>query len=140
METLIFPDPRALSAIEKLVSHNSGSGTATRLVLRGGYSWDSKDLSQLSHPLIFLQITALIKKYILRQQTIMLVVVPSNVDIATTEALSMAQEVDPEGDRTIGKKRDKPTNGRWSGSGKASLESKWVFVGTCAGVGAAPSR
>lgn len=29
-------------------------------------------------------------------------VVPSNVDIATTEALSMAQEVDPEGDRTIG--------------------------------------
>nr|KAF6382414.1 hypothetical protein mPipKuh1_008800 [Pipistrellus kuhlii] len=47
------------------------------------------------------QITALIKKYILRQQTIMLVVVPSNVDIATTEALSMAQEVDPEGDRTI---------------------------------------
>ena len=29
-------------------------------------------------------------------------VVPSNVDIATTEALSMAQEVDPDGDRTIG--------------------------------------
>ena len=29
-------------------------------------------------------------------------VVPSNVDIATTEALSMAKEVDPEGDRTIG--------------------------------------
>lgn len=28
--------------------------------------------------------------------------VPSNVDIATTEALSMAQEVDPDGDRTIG--------------------------------------
>ncbi|XP_036206139.1 interferon-induced GTP-binding protein Mx1 isoform X2 [Myotis myotis] len=48
------------------------------------------------------QIIALIKKYILRQQTIMLVVVPSNVDIATTEALSMAQEVDPDGDRTIG--------------------------------------
>ncbi|XP_019601325.2 interferon-induced GTP-binding protein Mx1 [Rhinolophus sinicus] len=48
------------------------------------------------------QITTLIKKYILRQETINLVVVPSNVDIATTEALSMAQEVDPEGDRTIG--------------------------------------
>lgn len=39
-----------------------------------------------------------------------MVVVPSNVDIATTEALSMAQEVDPEGDRTIGKKREKPRN------------------------------
>uniref|UniRef100_A0A452SR23 Interferon-induced GTP-binding protein Mx2 n=1 Tax=Ursus americanus TaxID=9643 RepID=A0A452SR23_URSAM len=51
---------------------------------------------------IGLQIKALIKKYIQRQQTINLVVVPCNVDIATTEALSMAQEVDPEGDRTIG--------------------------------------
>ncbi|XP_053420797.1 interferon-induced GTP-binding protein Mx1 [Nycticebus coucang] len=48
------------------------------------------------------QIKALIKKYITKQETINLVVVPSNVDIATTEALSMAQEVDPEGDRTIG--------------------------------------
>nr|XP_020140284.1 interferon-induced GTP-binding protein Mx1 [Microcebus murinus] len=48
------------------------------------------------------QIKVLIKKYINKQETINLVVVPSNVDIATTEALSMAQEVDPEGDRTIG--------------------------------------
>lgn len=31
-----------------------------------------------------------------------MVVVPANVDIATTEALRMAQEVDPQGDRTIG--------------------------------------
>ncbi|XP_016076805.1 PREDICTED: interferon-induced GTP-binding protein Mx2 [Miniopterus natalensis] len=51
---------------------------------------------------IGLQIKMLIKKYIQRQQTINLVVVPCNVDIATTEALSMAHEVDPEGDRTIG--------------------------------------
>ncbi|XP_072825538.1 interferon-induced GTP-binding protein Mx2-like [Vicugna pacos] len=48
------------------------------------------------------QIKALIRKYIRRQETINLVVVPCNVDIATTEALSMAQEVDPDGDRTIG--------------------------------------
>ncbi|KAK7812280.1 hypothetical protein U0070_024434 [Myodes glareolus] len=48
------------------------------------------------------QIKKLIKTYIQKQETINLVVVPSNVDIATTEALSMAQEVDPEGDRTIG--------------------------------------
>uniref|UniRef100_A0A8C0KVX6 Interferon-induced GTP-binding protein Mx2 n=1 Tax=Canis lupus dingo TaxID=286419 RepID=A0A8C0KVX6_CANLU len=45
---------------------------------------------------------ALIKNYIQKQETINLVVVPCNVDIATTEALSMAQEVDPNGDRTIG--------------------------------------
>nr|WCD42042.1 myxovirus resistance dynamin-like GTPase 2 [Eidolon helvum] len=51
---------------------------------------------------IGVQIKELIRKYIQRQQTINLVVVPCNVDIATTEALSMAQEVDPDGDRTIG--------------------------------------
>ncbi|XP_066478166.1 interferon-induced GTP-binding protein Mx1-like [Tiliqua scincoides] len=48
------------------------------------------------------QILTLIKKYINKQQTINLVVVPSNVDIATTEALKMAQEVDPKGERTLG--------------------------------------
>ncbi|XP_075398388.1 interferon-induced GTP-binding protein Mx2 [Tenrec ecaudatus] len=53
-------------------------------------------------PDIEMQVKALIKKYIQRQQTINLVVVPCNVDIATTEALKMAKEVDPEGDRTIG--------------------------------------
>ena len=66
----------------------------------------SQDLSQLSYPLIFLQIKSLIRKYILRQETINLVVVPANVDIATTEALRMAQDVDPQGDRTIGKKSE----------------------------------
>lgn len=50
-----------------------------------------------------LQIKKLIKKIITKQETINLVVVPSNVDIATTEALKMAQEVDPLGERTVGK-------------------------------------
>uniref|UniRef100_UPI00398F148F interferon-induced GTP-binding protein Mx3-like n=1 Tax=Pristiophorus japonicus TaxID=55135 RepID=UPI00398F148F len=48
------------------------------------------------------QIKSLIKKFIQRQETINLVVVPCNVDIATTEALKMAQEVDPSGERTLG--------------------------------------
>ncbi|KAM4043989.1 interferon-induced GTP-binding protein Mx-like [Anomaloglossus baeobatrachus] len=48
------------------------------------------------------QIRYLIKKYIERQETICLVVVPCNVDIATTEALEMAREVDPSGERTLG--------------------------------------
>lgn len=48
------------------------------------------------------QIKRMIKKYISRQETINLVVVPSNVDIATTEALEMAKTVDPEGERTLG--------------------------------------
>ncbi|XP_048835188.1 interferon-induced GTP-binding protein Mx3-like [Brienomyrus brachyistius] len=48
------------------------------------------------------QIKNLIKKFITKQETINLVVVPCNVDIATTEALKMAQEVDPHGERTLG--------------------------------------
>ncbi|XP_019380316.1 PREDICTED: interferon-induced GTP-binding protein Mx1-like isoform X2 [Gavialis gangeticus] len=48
------------------------------------------------------QIKKLIKRIITKQETINLVVVPSNVDIATTEALKMAQEVDPLGERTLG--------------------------------------
>ncbi|XP_069744945.1 interferon-induced GTP-binding protein Mx1-like isoform X3 [Narcine bancroftii] len=48
------------------------------------------------------QIKKLIKLTIQKKETINLVVVPCNVDIATTEALKMAQEVDPSGDRTLG--------------------------------------
>lgn len=47
-------------------------------------------------------IKRLILKIIKKQETISLVVVPCNVDIATTEALRMAQEVDPDGERTLG--------------------------------------
>nr|BAF30836.1 Mx protein [Gallus gallus] len=48
------------------------------------------------------QIKTLLKKYIGCKETIIVVVVPCNVDIATTEALKMAQEVDPTGERTLG--------------------------------------
>ncbi|XP_014736148.1 PREDICTED: interferon-induced GTP-binding protein Mx-like [Sturnus vulgaris] len=48
------------------------------------------------------QIKMLLKKHIGCKETVNLVVVPCNVDIATTEALKMAQEVDPTGERTIG--------------------------------------
>ncbi|KAG7315626.1 hypothetical protein KOW79_020492 [Hemibagrus wyckioides] len=44
----------------------------------------------------------LIRNVIEKQGTIILVVVPCNVDISTTEALKMAQEVDPNGERTLG--------------------------------------
>nr|AVR93640.1 Mx Protein [Columba sp.] len=48
------------------------------------------------------QIKRLLKKIIGCKETLNLVVVPCNVDIATTEALKMAQEVDPRGERTLG--------------------------------------
>uniref|UniRef100_A0A672SVF0 Dynamin-type G domain-containing protein n=1 Tax=Sinocyclocheilus grahami TaxID=75366 RepID=A0A672SVF0_SINGR len=44
----------------------------------------------------------LIEKFIKRQDTISLVVVPANIDIATTEALQMAFRVDSTGQRTLG--------------------------------------
>lgn len=48
------------------------------------------------------KIKNLIEKFIRKQETINLVVVPANVDIATTEALKMAKTVDPHGQRTLG--------------------------------------
>ncbi|XP_050958922.1 interferon-induced GTP-binding protein Mx-like [Labeo rohita] len=47
------------------------------------------------------QIKNVILKYISKSETIILVVVPCNVDITTTEALRMAQHADPEGNRTL---------------------------------------
>ncbi|XP_048017704.1 interferon-induced GTP-binding protein Mx-like [Megalobrama amblycephala] len=47
------------------------------------------------------QIKNLILKYITKNETIILVVVPCNVDITTTEALRMARDVDSEGHRTL---------------------------------------
>ncbi|XP_050956148.1 LOW QUALITY PROTEIN: interferon-induced GTP-binding protein Mx3 [Labeo rohita] len=47
------------------------------------------------------QIRRLILKFISKKETINLVVVPCNVDVATTEALRMAQGVDPDGSRTL---------------------------------------
>lgn len=41
-------------------------------------------------------------KFISNPETLNMVVVPCNNDIATTEALKMAQEVDPDGTRTLG--------------------------------------
>ncbi|NXF89161.1 MX protein, partial [Eubucco bourcierii] len=48
------------------------------------------------------QIQKILKKTISCKETLNLVVVPCNVDIATTEALKMVQEVDPHGERTLG--------------------------------------
>uniref|UniRef100_A0A3P9DM57 Interferon-induced GTP-binding protein Mx n=1 Tax=Maylandia zebra TaxID=106582 RepID=A0A3P9DM57_9CICH len=48
------------------------------------------------------KIKTIIQTAISKQETINLVVVPCNVDIATTEALNMAKLVDPDGERTLG--------------------------------------
>ncbi|XP_046352527.2 interferon-induced GTP-binding protein Mx1-like [Haliotis rufescens] len=48
------------------------------------------------------RIKQMIRKYIGRQETIILAVLQCNVDIATCEALKMAKEFDDEGGRTLG--------------------------------------
>ncbi|KAK2800258.1 hypothetical protein FQN51_006166 [Onygenales sp. PD_10] len=44
----------------------------------------------------------MVQGYMKSSRSVMLAVVPANVDIATQEILEMAKEVDPEGERTIG--------------------------------------
>ncbi|KAF2670865.1 dynamin GTPase [Microthyrium microscopicum] len=47
-------------------------------------------------------VLAMVKRYMANPRSIMLTVVPANVDIATQEILTMAEEVDEEGVRTLG--------------------------------------
>ncbi|KAI1525882.1 interferon-induced GTP-binding protein Mx2, partial [Pyrenophora tritici-repentis] len=44
----------------------------------------------------------MVKRYIKDSRTIILAVLPSNVDVATQEILTLAEEADPAGDRTLG--------------------------------------
>ncbi|KAE8621395.1 hypothetical protein XENTR_v10004813 [Xenopus tropicalis] len=92
----------------------SGKGISDELISLEVISPDVPDLTLIDLPGITRvalpdqpkdieqQIKKMIRKYIQKQETINLVVVPSNVDIATTEALEMAREVDPNGERTLG--------------------------------------
>jgi Dynamin central region/Dynamin family/Dynamin GTPase effector domain len=48
------------------------------------------------------RVQGMVKSYIKGSRTIILAVVPANVDIATQEILSMAEEADPLGERTMG--------------------------------------
>jgi hypothetical protein len=47
-------------------------------------------------------VLAMVRRYMANPRSIMLTVVPANVDIATQEILTMAEEVDEEGIRTLG--------------------------------------
>jgi hypothetical protein len=47
-------------------------------------------------------VLAMVRRYMENPRSIMLTVIPANVDIATQEILTMAEEVDEEGVRTLG--------------------------------------
>ncbi|KAF2230737.1 dynamin GTPase [Viridothelium virens] len=49
-----------------------------------------------------LMVREMVQEYMKNPRSVMIAVVPANVDIATQEILEMAREVDPEGQRTIG--------------------------------------
>ncbi|KAK1991093.1 interferon-induced GTP-binding protein Mx2 [Colletotrichum falcatum] len=47
-------------------------------------------------------VKSMVRRYIKDNRTIILAVLPSNVDVATQETLTLAEEADPAGDRTLG--------------------------------------
>ncbi|KAH0434589.1 hypothetical protein CcaCcLH18_05200 [Colletotrichum camelliae] len=47
-------------------------------------------------------VKSMVKRYIKDSRTIILAILPSNVDVATQEILTLAAEADPAGDRTLG--------------------------------------
>jgi hypothetical protein len=47
-------------------------------------------------------VKSMVRRYMDNPRSIMLVVVPANVDIATQEILTMAEDADPDGHRTLG--------------------------------------
>ncbi len=48
------------------------------------------------------QVENLARKYIVQKNTLILAVTAANVDIVTSEAIRLAREVDPKGERTLG--------------------------------------
>ncbi|NXI54663.1 MX protein, partial [Chloroceryle aenea] len=108
------------SQVEKAIRHaqdvvaGTGGAISEELISLEIWSPDVPDLTLIDLPGIARvavgnqpkdigeQIKMLLRKIIGCKETLNLVVVPCNVDIATTEALKMAQEVDPSGERTLG--------------------------------------
>ncbi|KAG7315627.1 hypothetical protein KOW79_020493 [Hemibagrus wyckioides] len=112
-----FEDPKDVDQLIRKAQNQmagSGMGISDKLISLEVTSTNVPDLTLIDLPGITRvavqdqpenigeQVKKLIKKFIEKQETIILVVVPCNVDIATTEALKMAQEVDPNGKRTLG--------------------------------------
>ncbi|XP_028811045.1 interferon-induced GTP-binding protein Mx1-like isoform X2 [Denticeps clupeoides] len=115
-ESIEFTDPSLVDAkVEEAQNKLAGEGVGIcdELISLEIFSHDVCDLTLIDLPGIARvpvkgqpedigqQIKSLILSFIEKSETINLVVVPCNVDIATTEALKMAQEVDPEGKRTL---------------------------------------
>lgn len=57
------------------------------------------------YPLLFVgkkSSHSFVSRYVVDERTIILCVIPANIDLSTSDALQMALRIDPSGDRTIG--------------------------------------
>ena len=61
-----------------------------------------RTVTEGQNPQVIVEVNNLIEAYLAQSRTIILAVVPSNVDVATVDILERAQNVDPTGERTIG--------------------------------------
>ncbi|GKT70804.1 interferon-induced GTP-binding protein Mx2 [Colletotrichum tofieldiae] len=114
-----FPDilaqANALMSI-KTVSNTTGENTFSEDILKIEKCGPNEDyLTIIDVPGIFRTTTEgvttnkdkglvkdMVKRYIKDSRTIILAVLPSNVDVATQGILTLAEEADPAGDRTLG--------------------------------------
>ncbi|KAJ0383052.1 hypothetical protein COL922a_011269 [Colletotrichum nupharicola] len=110
-----------LVAVDGLMNINTasnvaGENTFSEDVLKiEKYSLDEDHLTIIDVPSIFRNTTegvitnrdkelikSIVQRYIKDSQTIILAILPSNVDVATQEILTLAAEANPTGDRTLG--------------------------------------
>ncbi|GJC81414.1 interferon-induced GTP-binding protein Mx [Colletotrichum liriopes] len=111
----ILAQANALMSI-KTVSNTTGENTFSEDILKIEKCGPNEDyLTIIDVPGIFRTTTEgvttnkdkalvkdMVKRYIKDSRTIILAVLPSNVDVATQEILTLAEEADPAGDRTLG--------------------------------------
>ncbi|KAK2026327.1 dynamin family protein [Colletotrichum zoysiae] len=114
-----FPDILAQANVLmgiKTVSNTAGENTFSEDILKIEKCGPNEDyLTIIDVPGIFRTTTEgvttnkdkalvkeMVKRYIKDSRTIILAVLPSNVDVATQEILTLAEEADPAGDRTLG--------------------------------------
>ena len=57
-------------------------------------------VSHVTSSNVLLLLRELVKKYVANSNTLILAVSAANVDLATSDALALAREVDPQGERT----------------------------------------
>lgn len=87
-------------------------------------------------PSIVQELDDMARQYVKSDNAIILAVTPANADLATSDALRMARDVDPSGDRTIGEQRAELIT--WQGQSRHLVvfgctrnHSGWCIIACC---------